>query len=260
MSTQSKPRAARRPPGSAGLGHRTAEPRDRASSEGSTLPGKRRISVGMRVALFLGCAWAVGCVGGGLPPLMRDAPATPVPSGAARVVVVWEPTSCDSAGDYAIATPNAFLGFIRTGTRLEADLPPGQHTLFVWSRDRAPQAARTVGVLHADLRPQRSYVAALSFGDWDERGPQSAFVRRTATRVCADREPELVRRGPGEAKSAPAIRALTLDGQMSASWTSEHRVELGRQAALAEERFELLTPDAKALATVEPADGAELSP
>jgi hypothetical protein len=199
-----------------------------------------------------------GCIGG-VPPLMREAQA-PTATDSARVVIAWEPTSCDAGGDFAVATPNAFLGFIRAGTRLETTLPPGRQTIFVWSPDRLSEGARSVGVLHADLVPQRTYTATLSFGDWNEQGPRSAVAHRSGRngRIgCGGPSPELVVVRHGDRQPPPDLRPISLDANASGPWAAEHKDDLNLQAGLAEERFEDLTVFAKTLATFHPVDGVD---
>jgi len=206
------------------------------------------------------------------------ATAAPAPSpDRASVVFVWASSSCDPGGYYTLATADGrFVGNVASGTRLRAELAPGETTIVGWNpveEEFRPVEPATVPVLHATLLAGREYTVRLAMGEWDQRGPVSYFGRDRGTtfpmRACSLVAPAkaitsaMVSLPAGSAPwndlraSAPTtLRALAPDQAAGQAWLDAHRELLDVHRVIAEARFDQLRPEGRRLGTVEPEDGA----
>lgn len=170
------------------------------------------------LALTLTLALALPACGPTLPPFSR--PASPTPdAAAATITIAWPPSSCESAGHYAVMTSDGrFLGTVASGTRLVTSLPPGPAEIVAWDpvmEESASPAAPTAVLLRLDLRAGATQPIALRFGEWHSRGPRKIFRTRRFGQACVDDRAVLL---PATAEDDAALATIAPDREAGQRW------------------------------------------
>ncbi len=199
----------------------------------------------------------------------------------ATLVFLWPPTSCDPAGHLTLATADGqFLGNISRGSRLSVLVPAGERTVVAWNDvmeavTNGAVSLATTPALHVDLREGRTYYARIAFGEWTEEGPpirgrlegtlvvrrNQYYSRRWCVAVPEGTTSSILAVSPALAgwddlpEWMNELEEMVPDSVAGQTWLDRHRALLEAHSAIGHDHFVGLRPEAKRLATLEPADG-----
>jgi hypothetical protein len=189
------------------------------------------------------------------PPFTKSEALSPVIAGSSTVVFEWRITSCDSPGHYVLMSGDGrFIGTVARGTKLLASLPPGLTEIIAWNpvmEEQSSPPEDTAVLTRFYLEQASTHHVALTFGEWDARGPRRAFRGQrggtTSSQVCVNDLAVLipaVEGTPGESSSGSELPAFVADRDAGQLWLENSgKVDKHRARALA--WFSRLSPRAK---------------
>jgi hypothetical protein len=226
----------------------------------------------MRALAFALLAAVVGCAGAP-PPMSRIVKSEASRDATtAKLVFLWPSDNCEGGGYHVIATRDGrFIGTVGRGTRLETTVAPGSYALMTWNPEmerfgRAPSISDT-GVLRADVSAGRTYFVRLAFGEWNDRGPAQSWSRTGkggSTRRCVGSGAALVAVTPGSRywselqKWLDDLTPIAAETEAGQQWLTSQPSSIQTRRELADAREQGLSDEARALASIQPADGLSL--